>query len=88
MQRKFGVAVDVSLPRVPYRETIKSKVSHAEYKHKSKPADMGSMATWFSSIGGDLADDEGHPRVEERALRALRFAARSPPIAMYMKPGW
>ncbi len=41
LQRKFGVAVDVSLPRVPYRETIKSKVGHAEYKHKKQTGGHG-----------------------------------------------
>lgn len=41
LQRKFGVAVDVSLPRVPYRETIKSKVAHAEYKHKKQTGGHG-----------------------------------------------
>ena len=38
---------------------------------------------------GDLADDERDPLVEQRALRAAQSpAACSPPIAMYMKPGW
>ncbi|PZS03794.1 MAG: elongation factor G [Candidatus Chloroheliales bacterium] len=41
LQRKFGVAVDVSLPRVPYRETIKSRVAHAEYKHKKQTGGHG-----------------------------------------------
>ena len=35
----------------------------------------------------DLADDELDPRVEQAALRSVRgSSARSPPIAMYMKP--
>ena len=37
----------------------------------------------------DLTDDERDPLVEERALGSRQPpAAFSPPIAMYMKPGW
>jgi len=41
LQRKYSVAVTVSLPRIPYRETIKMKVSHAEYKHKKQSGGHG-----------------------------------------------
>ena len=38
-------------------------------------------------LAGDSADGLGRRGGDERDGR-LRFLARSPPIAMYMKPGW
>jgi elongation factor G len=40
MQRKFGVGVDLTAPKVPYRETITAP-SHAEYKHKKQTGGHG-----------------------------------------------
>jgi len=40
MQRKFGVAVDLSRPKVPYRETITTSTK-AEYKHKKQTGGHG-----------------------------------------------
>ncbi|OGO41863.1 MAG: translation elongation factor G [Chloroflexi bacterium RBG_16_58_8] len=40
MQRKFGVNVELALPRVPYRETI-TVPSKAEYKHKKQSGGHG-----------------------------------------------
>jgi elongation factor G len=40
MQRKFGVNVEMSIPKVPYRETITTP-SNAEYKHKKQSGGHG-----------------------------------------------
>lgn len=40
MQRKFGVNVELSIPKVPYRETI-TMPSKAEYKHKKQSGGHG-----------------------------------------------
>ena len=40
MQRKFGVNVELSVPKVPYRETI-TVPSKAEYKHKKQSGGHG-----------------------------------------------
>jgi elongation factor G len=40
MQRKFGVNVEMAIPRVPYKETITTS-SKAEYKHKKQTGGHG-----------------------------------------------
>jgi elongation factor G len=40
MQRKFGVNVDLAIPKVPYRETITTSAK-AEYKHKKQSGGHG-----------------------------------------------
>ncbi|MGD0795693.1 MAG: elongation factor G [Dehalococcoidales bacterium] len=40
MQRKFGVNVELAIPKVPYRETITSSAK-AEYKHKKQSGGHG-----------------------------------------------
>jgi elongation factor G len=44
MQRKSGVTVDVGLPQIPYRETIKRKVPHALHRHKKQTGGHGQFA--------------------------------------------
>jgi len=44
MQRKSGVSVDVGLPHIPYRETIKRKVPHALHRHKKQTGGHGQFA--------------------------------------------
>ncbi|HEX9439260.1 MAG TPA: elongation factor G [Roseiflexaceae bacterium] len=43
MKRKFGVDVDIDTPRVPYRETIRSK-AEAQYRHKKQTGGAGQFA--------------------------------------------
>jgi elongation factor G len=43
MKRKFGVEVELDLPRVPYRETIRGK-AEAQYRHKKQTGGAGQFA--------------------------------------------
>ncbi|NJN18941.1 MAG: elongation factor G [Oscillochloris sp.] len=43
MKRKFDVSVDLDLPRVPYRETIRG-VADAQYRHKKQTGGAGQFA--------------------------------------------
>ena len=42
MKRKFNVNVDLELPRVPYRETIRGK-AEAQYRHKKQTGGAGQF---------------------------------------------
>ena len=41
LKERYGVEVDLVEPRIPYRETIKSSVTDAEYKHKKQSGGRG-----------------------------------------------
>lgn len=41
MKSKYNLEVEISEPRIPYRETIKSVVENAEYKHKKQTGGRG-----------------------------------------------
>jgi elongation factor G len=43
LRRKFNVDVELSLPRVPYRETV-GKKAHADYTHKKQTGGHGQYA--------------------------------------------
>jgi elongation factor G len=43
MQSRFGVGVETSIPKVPYRETV-SATSMAEYRHKKQSGGAGQFA--------------------------------------------
>ena len=44
LNRKFGVEVDLSLVKVPYRETIKKPVQKVIYRHKKQTGGRGQFA--------------------------------------------
>lgn len=50
MARKFGVQVDWSLPRIPYRETISAPVRRVEYKHKKQTGGHGQYGHVFLDL--------------------------------------
>ncbi|HWQ13668.1 MAG TPA: elongation factor G [Roseiflexaceae bacterium] len=43
MKRKFAVDVDLDLPRIPYRETIRGR-AEAQYRHKKQTGGAGQFA--------------------------------------------
>jgi len=43
IKRKFGVEMDLAVPKVPYRETIKGK-ARVQYKHKKQSGGRGQYA--------------------------------------------
>ncbi len=44
MKRKFGVEVDLSTPKVPYKETIKKAAKGVIYRHKKQTGGHGQFA--------------------------------------------
>ncbi len=49
IKRKFGVEMNLSLPKVPYKETIKKKVE-VQYKHKKQSGGKGQYAENYLEI--------------------------------------
>jgi elongation factor G len=49
IKRKFGVEMSLSLPKVPYKETIKKKVE-VQYKHKKQSGGRGQYAESYLEI--------------------------------------
>jgi len=47
MRRKFNVDADLSMPKVPYRETIKKKVTNVEGKHKKQSGGRGQFGVCY-----------------------------------------
>jgi len=44
LDRKFGVQVDLTLPKIPYRETIKATKKGVIYRHKKQTGGAGQFA--------------------------------------------
>ncbi|MFH0942105.1 MAG: elongation factor G [Chloroflexota bacterium] len=89
LQRKFGVAVTLSLPKVPYRETI-TVPSKAEHKHKKQtgghgqyghvllelePLPRGSGAEFAERVVGGSIPRNFIPAVEKGVHEALTEGA-------------
>ncbi len=62
MQRKFGVGVNLEIPKVPYRETITSS-TQAEYKHKKQTGGHGQYGHVFLELE-PLPRGNGHEFVD------------------------
>jgi elongation factor G len=86
LHRKFNVDVELSLPRVPYRETI-TKASAADYTHKKQsgghgqyarvsirvnPQPRGAGLTFKSSVVGGSVPREFIPAVDKGVLETAR----------------
>ena len=88
-KRKFGVELDLVLPRVPYRETI-SKITKAEYKHKKQsgghgqyghvllrlePTARGEGFSFVSEVVGGNVPREYIPAVEKGVHKTIAEGA-------------
>jgi elongation factor G len=47
LKRKFGVDVEMKLPRIPYRETIRGSVKFVEGKHKKQSGGRGQFGVCY-----------------------------------------
>lgn len=80
MQSKYGIEVELEEPRIPYRETIRSSVADAEYKHKKQsggrgqyghvhlkiePLERGSGFEFVNAIVGGVVPGRFVPAVEK-----------------------
>ncbi|MGD0779796.1 MAG: elongation factor G [Dehalococcoidales bacterium] len=65
MQRKFGVNVELSIPKVPYRETITTS-SKAEYKHKKQSGGHGQYGHVLLEL--EPKPDRGPCEFDERVV--------------------
>ncbi len=58
LQRKFGVEVETSQPKVPYRETIKGSATRVEGKHKKQSGGHGQYGHVFIDMSPSEQDFE------------------------------
>ncbi len=65
MQRKFGVNVELAIPKVPYRETI-TTTSKAEYKHKKQSGGHGQYGHVLLEL--EPKPDRGPCEFDERVV--------------------
>jgi elongation factor G len=65
MQRKFGVNVELSIPKVPYRETITTSAK-AEYKHKKQSGGHGQYGHVLLEL--EPKPDRGPCEFDERVV--------------------
>ncbi len=86
LDTRFGVQVDMVEPKIPYRETIKSAVQDAEYKHKKQtggrgqyghvhlkiePLPRGSGFEFVDEIVGGVVPGRFVPAVEKGVVEGM-----------------
>ena len=85
MARKFGVEINLNLPKVPYRETV-SATTRVEYRHKKQsgghgqfghvwleigPQDRGEGFEFASTVVGGSVPREYIPSVQKGVVKAM-----------------
>ncbi len=85
MARKFGVEINLNLPKVPYRETV-SSTTRVEYRHKKQsgghgqfghvwleigPQDRGEGFEFASTVVGGSVPREYIPSVQKGVVKAM-----------------
>jgi elongation factor G len=87
LKQRYGVDVDMSEPKVPYRETLKAVVKDAEYKHKKQsgghgqyghvhlrlePLKRGQGFEFLDEIVGGVVPGKFIPAVEKGVVEAMK----------------
>jgi elongation factor G len=87
LKQRYGVDVDMSEPKVPYRETVKAVVKDAEYKHKKQsgghgqyghvhlrlePLKRGQGFEFLDEIVGGVVPGKFIPAVEKGVVEAMK----------------
>jgi len=86
MKNKYNFEVEVTSPKIPYRETIRSKVNDVEYKHKKQsggrgqfghvhikiePQERGKGFEFVNAIVGGVVPGRFIPAVEKGLIEIL-----------------
>jgi len=86
MKSKYSFEVDVSNPKIPYRETIRTKVNDIEYKHKKQsggrgqfghihikiePQERGKGFEFLNAIVGGVVPGRFVPAVEKGLIETM-----------------
>ncbi len=86
MKSKYNFEVDISNPKIPYRETIRSKVNDVEYKHKKQsggrgqfghvhikiePQERGKGFEFVNAIVGGVVPGRFVPAVEKGLIETI-----------------
>ncbi|MCP2290485.1 elongation factor G [Nocardia amikacinitolerans] len=66
MRREFGVAANIGVPRVAYRETVTAAVDRFEYTHRKQVGGRGQFAKVVLAVEPFAADDGASYEFESR----------------------